>query len=80
MCFLSYVVAKPSFLQVPEDVAASVGETIKLACNAVGNPRPDILWTKDDIPVQQSDKFQVCILIHIILENLNFKAKRGRCV
>lgn len=50
---------KPSFIKVPEDVAASVGETIRLTCSAVGNPRPDILWTKDDIPIQQSDKFQI---------------------
>lgn len=36
-----------------------VGEQLKLACEAIGTPKPSIIWAKDDINLESSQRVQV---------------------
>ncbi|XP_054274117.1 peroxidasin-like isoform X2 [Macrosteles quadrilineatus] len=51
--------SKPYFLHTPQDVNADIGDSVRLDCSAAGLPSPDLLWTKDDLPVQNGGKFQI---------------------
>ncbi|KAG8309246.1 hypothetical protein J6590_090756, partial [Homalodisca vitripennis] len=51
--------SKPHFFRTPHDVSADIGETVRLDCAASGLPTPDILWTRDDLPVRTGGKFQI---------------------
>lgn len=51
--------ARPRFTQ-PEKmrrrvIACPVGSTVRLKCSASGNPRPDIVWLKDDRPLTEQE-------------------------
>ncbi|XP_071957943.1 roundabout homolog 2-like isoform X2 [Antedon mediterranea] len=41
----------PDFLIVPEDTVATVGETVKLECQADGQPLPAISWSRLESPM-----------------------------
>uniref|UniRef100_A0A3P9PK19 Fibroblast growth factor receptor-like 1 n=1 Tax=Poecilia reticulata TaxID=8081 RepID=A0A3P9PK19_POERE len=58
-CFHTVVFARPRFTQ-PEKmrrrvIACPVGSTVRLKCSASGNPRPDIVWLKDDRPLTEQE-------------------------
>uniref|UniRef100_A0A3P9PK45 Fibroblast growth factor receptor-like 1 n=1 Tax=Poecilia reticulata TaxID=8081 RepID=A0A3P9PK45_POERE len=51
--------SRPRFTQ-PEKmrrrvIACPVGSTVRLKCSASGNPRPDIVWLKDDRPLTEQE-------------------------
>ncbi|XP_066587325.1 obscurin isoform X2 [Prorops nasuta] len=46
---------KPSFLCPMRDVSVEEGQPLLLTATFVGNPIPDVTWTKDDKPVELSD-------------------------
>ncbi|KAL3275369.1 hypothetical protein HHI36_020136 [Cryptolaemus montrouzieri] len=46
----------PVFTVQPENIAASIGSTIKLECIAVASPPPEIIWYKDDTEVVSTDR------------------------
>ncbi|XP_033106217.1 roundabout homolog 1-like [Anneissia japonica] len=48
----------PEFLTIPEDTVAAVGETVKLECQADGQPMPDISWSRLEAPIS-SDRVTV---------------------
>lgn len=43
----------PRWVQIPEDITASIGETVLIKCVASGSPKPKISWKKysGEIPV-----------------------------
>lgn len=36
-------------------IARPVGSSVRLKCAASGNPRPDIVWLKDDTPLTEQE-------------------------
>ena len=40
-------VVPPEIVSSPSDKEAVEGDTLKLHCNATGNPKPHITWTKE---------------------------------
>uniref|UniRef100_A0A4W3IF10 OBSCN n=1 Tax=Callorhinchus milii TaxID=7868 RepID=A0A4W3IF10_CALMI len=42
----------PQFVEKLADCTPEVGETVKLACQVIGNPKPIITWYKDGRPVE----------------------------
>ncbi|PSN40372.1 Peroxidasin, partial [Blattella germanica] len=50
---------KPHFRRTPLDQEVERGSTVRLYCAALGQPRPDISWSRDDIPITQSDRIQI---------------------
>nr|XP_014350239.1 PREDICTED: obscurin isoform X12 [Latimeria chalumnae] len=53
---------RPQFEEELADCTAELGETVKLACRIVGNPKPVITWYKDGKPVEVDPH-------HIIIED-----------
>ena len=45
---VSLLLVKPYFLQEPDDITASNGEDILLECEVGGDPRPTVLWHRED--------------------------------
>ncbi|XP_034942777.1 obscurin isoform X3 [Chelonus insularis] len=47
---------KPSFVGPIRDTSVEEGEPLTFGASFAGNPMPDIFWTKDDEPVEASDR------------------------
>ncbi|XP_058450901.1 hemicentin-1-like [Malaya genurostris] len=65
------VYGKPQFvLGPPEDTVISVsdGKNISLECGANGFPKPNISWTYNDLPINESSSFKI-IETGIFIEN-----------
>lgn len=45
----------PFFIRTPESVEVFSGSTVTLACQADGNPTPDIIWRKDGVEIPLPD-------------------------
>ncbi|KAG7490655.1 turtle-like A-like isoform X1 [Solea senegalensis] len=57
--FLS-ITAPPVFIKKPPAfVEVLLGDSLTLSCGAHGNPRPTVVWHKDDNPVQKHPKIKV---------------------
>nr|CAD7588585.1 unnamed protein product [Timema genevievae] len=50
---------KPHFRRTPLDQESEEGGTIRLYCAAIGQPQPDINWTRDDLPVTEDNRIQI---------------------
>lgn len=52
-------IARPRFTQPAKMrkrvIARPVGSSVRLKCTAGGNPRPDIVWLKDDTPLTEQE-------------------------
>ena len=42
------VLSRPNFIKKPSDVSTFVDETVEFGCQAVGDPKPSITWSKQD--------------------------------
>ncbi|XP_028313060.1 protein turtle homolog A isoform X2 [Gouania willdenowi] len=57
--FLS-ITAPPVFIKTPPTfVEVLLGESLTLSCGAHGNPRPTIVWHKDESPIEKHEKIKV---------------------
>lgn len=66
--FLS-TVAPPVLIKIPPSfVEVLLGESLTLSCGAFGNPKPKVIWRKDDNTVEEEDKFQVVQLNKTLLK------------
>ncbi|KAM4616840.1 uncharacterized protein igsf9b [Polymixia lowei] len=56
----SSIVAPPVFIKTPPTfVEVLLGDSLTLSCGAHGNPRPTIVWHKDESPVEKHEKIKV---------------------
>ncbi|RWS31959.1 protein turtle-like protein [Leptotrombidium deliense] len=54
--------APPHFKVKPPDVVyIKVGESLSLPCEAQGTPNPDIVWYKDNLPLEESANIQILV-------------------
>lgn len=57
--FLLHLQVPPRFTQPAKMrkrvIARPVGSSVRLKCTAGGNPRPDIVWLKDDRPLTEQE-------------------------
>ncbi|KAM8866730.1 uncharacterized protein igsf9b isoform 1-T4 [Synchiropus picturatus] len=57
--FLS-ITAPPVFIKKPPTfVEVLLGESLTLSCGAHGNPRPTVVWHKDETPIEKHEKIKV---------------------
>ncbi|KAM6954450.1 protein turtle homolog A [Aplochiton taeniatus] len=57
--FLS-ITAPPAFIKTPPSfVEVLLGESLTLSCGAHGNPKPTVVWHKDDTPIVKHEKIKV---------------------
>ncbi|KAF6729329.1 turtle-like protein A [Oryzias melastigma] len=57
--FLS-ITAPPAFIKTPPTfVEVLLGDSLTLSCGAHGNPRPTVVWHKDERPVEKHEKIKV---------------------
>ncbi|XP_017272734.1 protein turtle homolog A isoform X2 [Kryptolebias marmoratus] len=57
--FLS-ITAPPVFIKTPPTfVEVLLGDSLTLSCGAHGNPRPTVVWHKDDSPIEKHEKIKV---------------------
>ncbi|KAK7934217.1 hypothetical protein WMY93_005113 [Mugilogobius chulae] len=57
--FLS-ITAPPVFIKTPPTfVEVLLGDSLTLSCGAHGNPRPTVVWHKDESPVEKHEKIKV---------------------
>ncbi|XP_013867513.1 uncharacterized protein igsf9b isoform X2 [Austrofundulus limnaeus] len=57
--FLS-ITAPPVFVKTPPTfVEVLLGDSLTLSCGAHGNPRPTVVWHKDESPIEKHEKIQV---------------------
>ncbi|KAF4072182.1 hypothetical protein AMELA_G00260180 [Ameiurus melas] len=57
--FLS-ITAPPVFIKIPPSfVEVLLGESLTLSCSAHGNPKPKVIWRKEDNTVEEDDKIKV---------------------
>lgn len=42
---------QPKIIEEPNNVTASIGETVSLRCRATGDPMPDIVWMQNSVKV-----------------------------
>ncbi|KAM7416197.1 hypothetical protein PAMA_018322 [Pampus argenteus] len=57
--FLS-ITAPPVFIKTPPTfVDVLLGDSLTLSCGAHGNPRPTIVWHKDENPIEKHEKIKV---------------------
>lgn len=49
----------PEFTKVPQDVVSIEGNTVKFEAKILGQPKPEIIWLKDNKPVQPSSRHQI---------------------
>lgn len=61
--YLIFFLAPPAFVkQPPTFVEVLLGDSLTLSCGAHGNPRPTIVWHKDDSQIVKQEKIKVsCI-------------------
>ena len=53
---ISNSVLAPEFLvRLPRELSATLGQSAILECQIDGHPFPDIMWTKDDDEITDSD-------------------------
>ena len=45
----------PKFIVEIQTVEATIGETAKFTCKAIGQPKPQILWFKNDKEISKTD-------------------------
>ncbi|XP_044223593.1 protein turtle homolog A [Thunnus albacares] len=57
--FLS-ITAPPVFIKTPPTfVEVLLGDSLTLSCGAHGNPRPTVVWHKDENPIEKHEKIKV---------------------
>ncbi|XP_069555743.1 uncharacterized protein igsf9b [Brachyistius frenatus] len=57
--FLS-ITAPPMFIKTPPTfVEVLLGDSLTLSCGAHGNPRPTVVWHKDESPIEKHEKIKV---------------------
>lgn len=57
---LSLVLAPPVFIKTPPTfVEVLLGDSLTLSCGAHGNPRPTVVWHKDDSRIEKHEKIKV---------------------
>lgn len=57
--FLS-ITAPPVFIKPPPTfVEVLLGDSLTLSCGAHGNPRPTVVWHKDESPIEKHEKIKV---------------------
>ncbi|KAK0155915.1 Protein turtle A [Merluccius polli] len=57
--FLS-ITAPPVFIKTPPSyVEVLLGDSLTLSCGAHGNPRPTVVWHKDETPIEKHEKIKV---------------------
>jgi Immunoglobulin I-set domain len=56
--------------QLKKSIASSQGETVHLKCNAAGNPKPNITWTKDRGMIARSMEEPLYKGYILVLKNL----------
>ncbi|XP_061674243.1 protein turtle homolog A isoform X2 [Syngnathoides biaculeatus] len=57
--FLS-ITAPPVFIRTPPTfVEVLLGDSLTLSCGAHGNPRPTVVWHKDESPIDKHEKIKV---------------------
>ncbi|XP_054906871.1 protein turtle homolog A isoform X2 [Poeciliopsis prolifica] len=57
--FLS-ITAPPVFIKTPPTfVEVLLGDSLTLSCGAHGNPRPTVVWHKDESPIEKHEKIKV---------------------
>jgi serine/threonine protein kinase len=49
----------PSFTQTFTDLQQLPGRDAKFPCRVTGVPQPEVTWSKDGIPIKESDKFHI---------------------
>lgn len=55
-----FVIAPPVFIKTPPTIVeVLLGDSLTLSCGAHGNPRPTIVWHKDDSPIEKHEKIKV---------------------
>ena len=47
---------RPSFLHALRDVSVEEGQPLVLSAPFIGNPIPDVSWTKDDRPITANER------------------------
>lgn len=56
----SLVSAPPVFIKTPPTfVEVLLGDSLTLSCGAHGNPRPTVVWHKDDSRIEKHEKIKV---------------------
>lgn len=58
-----FFLAPPAFIKKPPTfVEVLLGDSLSLSCGAHGNPRPTVVWHKDDSQIEKHEKIKVsCI-------------------
>lgn len=58
-----FFLAPPAFIKKPPTfVEVLLGDSLTLSCGAHGNPRPTVVWHKDDSQIEKHEKIKVsCI-------------------
>ena len=57
---LCCVAAPPVFIKTPPAyVEVLLGDSLTLSCGAHGNPRPTVVWHKDETPIVRHEKIKV---------------------
>lgn len=61
--FYRFFLAPPAFIKKPPNfVEVLLGDSLSLSCGAHGNPRPTVVWHKDDSQIEKHEKINVsCI-------------------
>lgn len=50
------VTEPPKFVQLFENLEIPFGYSLRLDCRLDGIPEPDVVWSKDDMPLKQSGR------------------------
>ncbi|XP_063549020.1 obscurin isoform X3 [Cydia strobilella] len=50
---------RPQFIHGLRDVTAEEGQPFSISAPFVGNPIPDVTWTKDGVPLKRSERIQL---------------------
>lgn len=54
--------APPVFAEKPKDKTVDEGKPVELVCKVTGIPEPKITWLRNQKPLQESDRVEVCTL------------------
>lgn len=61
-----FVSAPPVFIKMPPTfVEVLLGDSLTLSCGAHGNPRPTVVWHKDESPIEKHEKIKVRKMTHL---------------